>query len=323
VTVYPAFANVLVVPLSLLGLVPAGVIYTLASVAAMLGGMWLLGVRDRRCLALALVSWPFLYGTYLGAIGPFMVLGAGVAWRWRARLWPPAVAIASIVAIKIFPWTLGVWLLLTRRLRAFALCAAVGVALTFGAWALIGFHGLAQYPQMLSNMSFLQEGRAESLVTGLLVAGVAPGPASVLAIAVALAVLGIAWRVSGGPDGDRRSFGLAVLAALASTPIVWEHYMVLLFVPIALCSPRLSRLWLIPVLTPAVIVFSQLPFPVSSRVQAYSPNAMRGVLCWLAAELIIGVALTTTAAQRARWRAFARGWVAPRRRPAAAAASSR
>ncbi len=181
---YPALANVLVVPFSALPFWAAGLIYTLLSAAAMVGGIWLLGVRDRRCLALTLVSWPFLFGAFLGAIGPFLVLGAGVAWRWRDRIWPPAVALATIIAVKIFPWTLAVWLLFTRRYKALALCVAAGVVLTFGAWALIGFDGLREYPQMLSNMSFIQEDRSVSIVGVLVIAGVSSGVATAVAMAM-------------------------------------------------------------------------------------------------------------------------------------------
>jgi hypothetical protein len=100
IPVYPAFANLLIVPLSLLLFTVAAVLFTLASVAAMVGGIWRLGVRYWRCLVLTLLSWPFLVGAYLGAVGPFLVLGlgAGVALA-RARLsrragpslrsWPP------------------------------------------------------------------------------------------------------------------------------------------------------------------------------------------------------------------------------------------
>src|ERR1019366_4452808 len=101
IPVYPAFANLLVVPFSLLPFALSAVLYTLASAVAMVGGIWLLGVRDWRCLILSLISWPFLFGAYLGAIGPFLVLGVGTAWRWRQRVFPPALAIASIVAAKI------------------------------------------------------------------------------------------------------------------------------------------------------------------------------------------------------------------------------
>ncbi len=302
IPVYPAFANLLATPFALAPLWLAGALYTLASVAAMLGGIWLLGVRDRRCLSLVVISWPFLYGVYLGAIGPFLVLGAGVAWRWRDRIWPPALGIATIVAIKIFPWTLAVWLLITRRSRAFAASVIAGLVLTAGAWMAIGWHGLAQYPQMLSDMSTLQEGRAQSLVNALVVAGISPAAASGAAIVLALGILAIAWRLAGGQDGDRSAFGLAIIAALTGTPIVWSHYMVLLFIPVALASPRLSRLWLAPVLTPILIVLSPLLIPATHSLRPDSPEALRSTLPWLAAELVVAVALTTTAAQRAAWR---------------------
>lgn len=289
--VYPAAANLAVVPLSLLPLWLAGALYTAASIAAMLFGVRLLGVRDWRCLVLVAASWPFLYGLYLGAVGPFLVLGIGIAWHWRDRLWPPALAIATLVAVKVFPWPLAVWLLITRRFKTLALSVAAGLALTFGAWAVIGFSGLLQYPRLLSDISFLQEGRAVSLVSVLLVGGVSPSVASAAAIALALAILVVAWRVSRGPGGDARALGLAVIAALAGTPIVWEHYMVLLFVPVALASPRLSKLWLLPLSTPLLVVLSSAVIPVSHRLAAHPPETLRAAVPWLLVEAAVAIAL--------------------------------
>jgi hypothetical protein len=51
-----------------------------------------------------------------------------------------------------------------------------------------------------------------------------------------------------GPDGDRRAFAAAVLASLVATPLLWLHYLLLLYVPIALYRPRLSLLWVAPLL---------------------------------------------------------------------------
>jgi hypothetical protein len=70
----------------------------------------------------------------------------------------------------------------------------------------------------------------------------------VLSLGLAAVLLGVAWRVAPEPDGDRRAFGLAVVAALAASPIVWPHYLVLMFVPIALTSSRLSAVWFVPLL---------------------------------------------------------------------------
>ncbi len=39
-----------------------------------------------------------------------------------------------------------------------------------------------------------------------------------------------------------------IMAALVSSPVVWPHYLALIFIPIALVSPELSVLWLVPLL---------------------------------------------------------------------------
>jgi hypothetical protein len=291
IPVYPAPANLAVVPLSLLPFWLAGTIYTLLSIAAMILGLKLLEVTDWRCVALALISWPFTFGLYLGAVGPFLLLGAAITWRWRARLWPPAIAVALLVVTKVFPWPLGIWLLITRRFKTLALAIALGALITLAAWAAIGFHGMAQYPLMLSNLSFIQEGRAVSLVAVLLATGLPAGAASAVALAAAIALLAFAWRIAQRPDGDRRAFGLAIMAALTSTPIVWEHYMVLLFVPIALISPRFSWIWLLPLCSPIITVTAAAIAPLSSRVQVVDPNTLRSAVLWLALEAVVLVRL--------------------------------
>jgi hypothetical protein len=65
-------------------------------------------------------------------------------------------------------------------------------------------------------------------------------------VIVGAACLGlIAWR-GRASRADRWTFTLAVGAALALSPIVWLHYLMLLLVPIAVASPRLGPLWLLP-----------------------------------------------------------------------------
>jgi hypothetical protein len=287
IPVYPALANLAVVPLSLLPFWLAGAVFTLLSIAAMIGGLRLLGVRDWRCLVVALLSWPFLFSLDLGALGPLLLLGAGVAWRWRERLWPPAIALAAIVVAKLFPWPLGVWLLVTRRFRTLALAVVIGLVATFAAWAVIGFDGMAQYPRMLSNLSVIEEGRAVSLVAVLLAIGVPAGLAKAAALAATAGLLGIAWRFARRPNGDAQAFGLAVIAALTASPIVWEHYMVLLFVPIALVSPRLSALWFVPVCAPLVLVISVAVVPSGASLHSVNDDTVRTAVLWLVLEAIV------------------------------------
>jgi Glycosyltransferase family 87 len=287
IPVYPAPINLAVVPFSLLPFWLAGVLFTLISIGAMVLGLRLLGVRDWRCFAVALTSLPFVFALDLGALGPLLVLGAGVAWRWRDRLWPPAIAIASIVVAKVFPWPLGIWLLVTRRFRTLALAIVIGAVACFAAWAVIGFDGLAQYPRMLSDLSQIEQGRALSLVAVLLAVGVPATLAKAAALAATAGLLGLAWRFARRPGGDAQAFGLAVLAALTSSPIVWEHYMVLLFVPIALVSPRFSKLWLVPVCTPLLVAISAAVVPLGST-RAVDTHSLREAALWLVLEAIVG-----------------------------------
>jgi hypothetical protein len=307
IPVYPAPINLAMVPLSLLPLWAAGLLFTVASIAAMAVGLRLLGVRDWRCIAVALVSWPCVFALDLGALGPLLVLGIGVTWRWRDRVWQPAIAVASIVVAKVFPWPLAVWLLITRRWRAFALACAIGAFVTFAAWAVIGFDGMAQYPRMLSELSQIQEARAVSLVAVLLAVGVPASLASGLALAATGGLLFGAWRFARqGSGGYAQAFGLAVIAALTSTPIVWEHYMVLLFVPIALISPRLSPLWFVPCCSPLILAVMAAVAPISSAAAGTAHATIRSAVVWLVLEAIVTWRLCRAGEATERARAAAR-----------------
>jgi hypothetical protein len=285
--VYPAPANLAMVPFSLLPYSLAAILFTASSVAALVLALWLLEVRDWRCYVLALISWPFTYGLDLGALGPLLVLGVAVIWRWRDRILPPALAVASIVIAKVFPFPLAIWLLMTRRYRQFALALVLGLAITFGAWAVLGFAGLTAYPAMLSNLSFIQEGRSDSLVAALLAVGMPAGLAQALAFLTAGALLILAWRFARTPGGQRQSFGLTVMAALTASPIVWDHYLVLLLVPVALLSPRWSRLWLLPLAAPVVLALTTVVVPFGRVLPLHSPHNTRMALITVCLEALL------------------------------------
>jgi hypothetical protein len=307
VPVYPAPANLAVVPLSLMPYWVAGVVFTILSVGAMVLALWLLDVRDWRCYGLALISWPFIYGLELGTLGPLIVLGVAIMWRWREHLWPPAVALASIVIAKIFPFPLAAWLLITRRYRQLLLAVVLAAAVTLVAWAGLGFAGLTEYPSMLSNLSFIQEGRSDSLVAALLAAGLSARAAQAVALVAAGGLLAMAWRLARTEDGQRRAFGLAVMAALTASPIVWDHYLVLLFVPVALLTPSYSGLWLIPLAGPIVLTLSALIAPLGRVLPAESGHNARMAAITLCLQGILVLRLCRTRAE-------------PRRRPLRGAA---
>jgi hypothetical protein len=185
------------------------------------------------------------------------MLGIAVAWRWRSRAWPAGLAVAIVVAAKLFTWPLAVWLLITRRWRAFAVAVGAGVLGTLLAWSVIGFAGMTDYPQMLRDLTFVEQDVGVSFVAGLRAVGVTAAAAHAATMLVACALLfaasrpaGLfaAWRPAAPADGARRQFGLVVMAALVASPIAWPHYYTLVFIPIAMVSPAFSVLWLVPML---------------------------------------------------------------------------
>jgi alpha-1,2-mannosyltransferase len=247
--VYPPAPLVATVPLALLPYAVAGVLFWLASAAALVLALRLLDVSDWRCYGLAFASWPVQHGLLLGALTPLLVLGSAVLWRYRSSVWLPASAAAAMIAAKLFPWPLAVWLLVTRRFRAALLSLVLAAGATVFAWAVLGFQGLRDYPRTLGDLSFVSEPQGVSLVSLLRFLGASSGLARALALVAGAALLALAWRLARAPAGERRAFGLAVVAALVASPMVWPHYLALLIVPVALLSPRLSALWLVPLLT--------------------------------------------------------------------------
>jgi hypothetical protein len=282
VPVYPAPALLAAVPFSLLPDVLAGSLFMALNVAAMVQGLRMLGVRDWRCFVVALASWPFLFGLVVGALGPLIVLGMGLAWRFRARLWTPAIALASVVVAKLFPWTVLVWLLVTRRFRTLALALLIGAVGVLAAWAVIGFAGMGEYPRMLANLSYVERGSGVSLVAALLGAGVPASVAEVVALAATGLLLAIAYCFARRPGGDRQALGLTAIAALTASPVVWAHYLVLLFVPIALASPTLSAIWFVPLVTGVL---------ADPRT-----NNLTEMLFWIALEAAVAIHLCLSAA---------------------------
>ncbi len=243
--------------LSLLPFQVAAWLFMLLSLGAIIAALRLFGVQDWRCIGIALLCWPTVWGLWLGNMSGLLLFGAALAWRWRSRLWTLAVAVASVIAAKLLLWPLAAWLLVTRRFRALIVTVVIACVGVYAAWAVIGFAGMAAYPHMLALVSYIGERRASSLVAFLLSVGLPVAVARLVALVVAAGLLGAAWRVARHPGGDRRAFGLAVMAALTATPVVWPHYPVLLFVPIALLSPRLSAIWFMPMLAGLV------PLPVA------------------------------------------------------------
>lgn len=241
--VYPPIAALLFAPFAALPGEAARVLMFLAGLAAVLGALRLLGVEDWRCYGVAVVSAPAINSLALGALTSFLLLGAALAWRYRDTPAGTAVAAAFTAVLKLFLWPLAVWLLVTRRWRALVICAAAALVLLLGGWAVIGFAGLRDYPTLVHVLERI-EGPVSYSTVALL--GLSGGAETAVTVALSLAAVVAIWLAAHGPGGDRRALAVAILASLVATPLVWLHYLLLLYVPIGLYRPRLSGLWFLP-----------------------------------------------------------------------------
>ena len=243
--VYPPLAAWLFTPFALLPYGAAAVIYFVFTMASLWGSLALLGIRDPRCYTL-ICAWPAVLSYFQnGSLEGGMLLLLVIAWRYRDRAVAPAM-VSLLVVLKLFLWPLGIWFLLTRRWRAAAISAVIGAVLLVLPWAAIGFAGMTSYPAMLQRLT-AQEGGASYALTALVAALQLPHLA-VYVLAVALALPGLACL--NDPDHARRDRGVltgCLMLALALTPILWLHYLVILLVPIALTYRRLNWAWWLPV----------------------------------------------------------------------------
>ena len=242
---YPAGAAVALVPLGALGFETAATVWSLLLIVSLTAAQLLLGVRDWRVYAVAASSAPVISSVRLGTLTPVLILALAIAWRWRDHRGVAGATLGVAIALKLFVWPVVIWLAATRRWFEAGLAFAVAVTLTFGAWAAIGFDGLAQYPELLRRLADVVADRGYSLVALGVELGLPLGAADAVpwlaGVALILGVVIAARRA----DGDQIAFTLAVGATIALSPIVWLHYFALLVVPLAVFRPRFAWVWLL------------------------------------------------------------------------------
>ena len=243
--VYPPFAAFLLAPLGVLPFLLAKIVFFMLNLVAVVLALRLLRVRDWRCYSLVFAVPGVLEAAGIGTISIPLLLLVAAAWRYRDRVVVCGLVVACAITAKLFLWPLWFWLVRTRRYRAAALAVVSSLAAVGASWAAIGFAGLRDYPTLLARMSALEGPHsfspyalARAFGAGDAHAGRATYVLGLIALALAL------WLVR----DDRRVLVAMIGVSFVATPILWPHYLVLLFVPIALARPSFSRLWFVPVL---------------------------------------------------------------------------
>jgi len=242
-TAWPPTATVFVAPLSLLPYWVALGAWWALSIGAFVGGLRLVGCRDRRALLVAVMSPPALDCLVLGNLSLLLAGGVAVAWAYRDRQIVSGIATGAVVAAKLWLWPLLVFFLLTRRWLSVAAAAAWTVG-GVAVWLALSPSTLRAFPSWTDQSVETYGSWGIGLSSALLNMGASTAVASALALGVGVLVLAASVRL-----GDEVALlAGCVAAAILASPLVWEHYYVVLFVPIAVVAPRLGPLWLAPYL---------------------------------------------------------------------------
>ncbi len=215
-----------------------------------------IGWRTRWWIVLlAALSWPFVYNIKLGQVGPLLVLLFALAWRWRDRPVAFGVAAGLGAAIKVQPGLLLVWALLRRRLGAVA--AGAATLLVVAALALV-VAGVDAWPDFLGLVTRVSDPIAspQNMTPGAVAwqMGAARPLAEAIQVTSTVAVIAVFLAATIWLPEDL-SLMVAIVASQLISPILWDHYAIVLLVPVAWLLER-GRRWalVIPLLTPVVLV---------------------------------------------------------------------
>jgi alpha-1,2-mannosyltransferase len=265
---YPPTFAPLVLPFALLSPEPAIWTWIGLSLAAFVVGVAILPAsRSVRwwILLLAGLSFPFVYAVKLGQVGPILFLAFAVGWRGIDEALRLGASAGLGAAIKLQPGLLLVWALLTRRYRAvgvgmivLAVLAAVATILAGpGAWSdfftLISTVGdpIATKQNLTPGAVAYQLGASTTVAAALQLVSIVGLVAAFLAA--------IRWAT------DEASYLVAVIASQLASPILWDHYAMLLLLPVAYLLSA-GRWWAlaIPLVTawPLVGVTPAVVYPI-------------------------------------------------------------
>lgn len=261
---YPPTFALLILPFGSLSAATATWAWIVGSLAAFLAGVAVLPVsRTVRwwIVLLAGVSFPFVYAVKLGQVGPLLFLTFAIGWRWLDDPVRLGASGAVGAVVKLQPGLILVWAVLTRRFRAVAVGTVVLVVLAVVATLLAGVGSWSDFLTLIRTVSD-PIATDQNLTPGAVAFqfGVPAATAVVVQLTSTVAALlalvaAIRWSTA------EASYLVAVVASQLVSPILWDHYAMLLLLPVAyllaagrwwaLAIPLITA-WPLVGLTPAV-----------------------------------------------------------------------
>jgi alpha-1,2-mannosyltransferase len=233
---YPPTFAPFILPLGLVSATTATWAWIAGSLVAFAIGVAILPVsRSVRWWIILLAGWsfPFVYAVKLGQVGPVLFLMFAIGWRWLDDPIRLGASGAIGAAVKLQPGLVLLWALLTRRFRAVAVGAVVLVTLAVVSTALAGTGSWSDFFTLLRTVSdpiTTEHNFTPGAVAYQLGASSDVATAVQLVSSLAVVVIFVAAVVVATAEA---SFLVAVVASQLISPIVWDHYAMLLLLPVA------------------------------------------------------------------------------------------
>ena len=250
---YPPTFVPLVLPFGLLAATPAVWAWTVLLLGAFLTGVTVMPVSTTVrwwIILLAGLSWPFILGVKLGQVGSLLFLAFAIGWRWLDDPLRVGVSGALGAAIKLQPGLIFFWALLTGRYRAVAVGAVVLIVLAAAATLLAGVGVWADFLTLARRVGD-PIATPHNYTPGAIAFQLGLSADAALGVEVLSAILVlIAVVASARLATSEASYLVAIIASQLLSPIIWDHYAVLLLLPVAYLLSA-GRWWalIIPLVT--------------------------------------------------------------------------
>ena len=209
---------------------------------------------------LAGLSWPFVHNIKLGQVGPLLLLLFALTWRWRDRPVVFGVASGLGAAIKVQPGLLLVWALVRREWGAVLAGAVTLVGLAGVALLLTGPVAWPDFAGLLTRVSD-PIATPQNVTPGAIAWQVGASRTMAEAIqVVTMVTVAAVFIVATIWLPVEASLMVAIIATQLASPILWDHYAIVLLLPVAWLLDR-GHVWavLIPLVTPVFLVGTTPP----------------------------------------------------------------
>ena len=261
----PAFLPLVIV----FGLLPASTatwIWIGFLLIAFGAGVALLPVSRRTRWVVVLLagqSWPFLYNLKLGQVGPLLFLLFVIGWRWMDRPRVLGAAGALGAAIKLQPGLVLAWALVTRRWAAVVAGAVVLAALAVLATILAGLQSWPDYLTLIGRVSdpITTPHNATPGAVAFQLGATRDVASDIQWASTGLAVAAVVWATLRLPAIP--SYLAVVIASQLLSPILWDHYAMLLLLPVAWLVDRGSWWAIVIVVASTVLLVDAIPLWLS------------------------------------------------------------